>query len=548
MSARVRSGCVVFLVAAFLAVALAADSATAAITGLRRVASGVNAPIFVTHAPGDRSRLFIAERGGVIRILNLHTGSMLPTPFLTMSGISTDGEGGFLGLAFHPDYSNSGMPGFGKFYVNVTTNSTTQTHIREFTVSTGDPNVANAGSLRQITSFAQPQDNHNGGWIGFSPNNKFLYIASGDGGGGNDTGTGHTAGTGNAQDVTNNPLGKMLRIDPTGDDFPTDSARNYAIPPTNPFKTGVGTPTDDGGDDEIWAFGLRNPFRASFDRSNGDLWIGDVGQGAREEINRQPAASAGGENYGWRLREGTIATPTVGGECTGTTVCTEPVYDYDRDQDQMGGSVVTGGYVYRGPDPSLQGKYFFLDSRNDSATANDNYWMFDPANPRASVMNIDSLLVPNVGSLQFPVSFGEDAVGNLYIAYIASGEVHRIATAAIAGDYDFDGNVDNDDYHIWKATLGTVATVGTGVLSADGNGNNTVDAADYVLWRNNFGASLASGGSNAVPEPAPAAIIGALLALFPPFWRHRLPELVHVSRPCRTSANVHDTGARLRYS
>ena len=167
---------------------------------------------------------------------------------------------------------------------------------------------------------------------------------------------------------------------PHGDDFPTDAARNYAIPPTNPFKAGVGVPGDDVGDDEIWAFGLRNPFRDSFDRMTGDLWIGDVGQGAREEIDFQAAASTGGENYGWRLREGTIAhARRRAAQCTGTTVCTEPVYDYDRDMDPFGGSVVTGGYVYRGPDPSLQGKYFFLDSRNDADTANDNYWMFDPA-------------------------------------------------------------------------------------------------------------------------------------------------------------------------
>ena len=258
-----------------------------AIAGLQRVATGVSAPLFVTHAPGDTSRLFIAERGGGIRILNLDTGVLQTTPFLTMSGVSTDGEGGFLGLAFHPDYFNVGMPGFGKFYVNVTTNSTTMTHIREFQVSAGNSNMADAGSLRQIMSFAQPQTNHNGGWIGFSPNNKFLHIATGDGGGSNDTGTGHTAGTGNAQDVTSNMLGKILRVDPTGDDFEADANRNYSIPPTNPFKAGVGSPDDDGGDDEIWAYGLRNPFRDSFDRITGDLWIGDVGQGSAGR-NRSP--------------------------------------------------------------------------------------------------------------------------------------------------------------------------------------------------------------------------------------------------------------------
>src|ERR1700754_248237 len=219
---------------------LSSNFAHAVITGMQSVATGLSSPIFVTHAPGDSSRLFIAERGGGIRILNLQTGVLQSTPFLTMSGISTNGEGGFLGLAFHPNYSNFGMPGFGKFYVNVTTNSTTATHIREFTVSTGDPNVANAASLREIMTFAQPQTNHNGGWIGFSPNDGYLYIATGDGGNSNDDGAGHTAGTGNAQDITANLLGKMLRIDPTGDDFAADTNRNYAIPLTNPMRAGVG--------------------------------------------------------------------------------------------------------------------------------------------------------------------------------------------------------------------------------------------------------------------------------------------------------------------
>jgi glucose/arabinose dehydrogenase len=406
---------------------LSSSSAHATITGMQQVATGLTAPIFITHAPGDASRLFIAQRGGAIRILNLTTGVLEATPFLSMSGISTTGEGGFLGLAFHPNYFNAGQPGYRKFYVNVTTDSTTVTHIREFEVSAGNPNVANAASLRQILSFAQPQTNHNGGWIGFSPLDGYLYIASGDGGGGNDTGTGHTAGTGNAQDITNNLLGKMLRIDPTGDDFTGDTNRNYSIPLTNPMRAGVGSPSDDAGDDEIWAYGLRNPFRASFDRQTGDLWIGDVGQGAREEVDFQSSASAGGENYGWRLREGSIQTPTagIGGPCTG---CTEPVYDYDRDADQFGGVVITGGYVYRGQDPTLNGKYLFLDSRNSNGTSDDNYWMFDPVNPRGTVQNIDALVAPGGGSRQFPVSFGEDSAGNLYVAYIGSGEVFRIAT------------------------------------------------------------------------------------------------------------------------
>jgi glucose/arabinose dehydrogenase len=495
----------ILAIAATLAILLDHEPAQAAIVGLQRVASGMGGPIFVTHAPGDTSRLFIAQRGGHIRILNLDTGVLQATPFLSTT-VDTSGEGGLLGLAFHPDYFNEGTPGYGNFYVNVTTASPFTTRVREFTVSATNPNLANAGSLREILSFTQPQTNHNGGWIGFSPNDNYLYIASGDGGGGFDDGTGHTAGTGNAQDITNNLLGKMLRVDVNSDDFPADASRNYAIPPSNPF---VGVT----GDDEIWSYGLRNPFRASFDRVTGDLWIGDVGQNQREEIDFQPASSPGGENYGWRYREGTVQTQIVGGPLLPSY--TQPAYDYNRDNDAYGGTVVSGGYVYRGPDPSLQGKYFFLDSRNDAATANDNYWHFDPANPYGTVMNIDSLITPNIGSAQFPVSFGEDAWGNLYIAYLGSGEVYRIATneSSLVGDFEADGDVDLADYDEWLASFG-------GPLAnpaAEGPaGNGIADAADYVVWRKNLGASLpagAGGGSAPVPEPISALCLGNLLGL-----------------------------------
>jgi glucose/arabinose dehydrogenase len=498
-----------YATAVALVVSLICGSAFADIAGLQRVATGLSAPIFVTHAPNDPNRLFIAQRGGAIRILNLNTGVLQPTPFLSMSGIDTEGEGGFLGLAFHPNYSNVGMPGFGKFYVSITTDGAPLTsRIREFEVSATDPNIANPASLREILSFAQPQANHNGGWIGFSPNDHYLYMSSGDGGNGDDTGTGHTPLTGNAQDTTNNLLGKMLRIDINGDDFPADANRNYAIPPTNPFRAGVGDPADDVGDDEIWSYGLRNPFRASFDRLTGDLWIGDVGQTAREEIDFQPGNSPGGENYGWRLREGLIATPSggVGGAKPPGNV--DPVYDYDRNNDPFGGTVVIGGNVYRGPDPSLQGKYFFLDSRNSGAPGDDNYWMFNPADPFGTVQNVDTLLVPDVGSVQFPVSFGEDATGNLYIAYIGSGEVYRIRTR-VPGDYNGDGEVNDADYQTWRATFGF--TNRGDPQPADGNGNGVVDAADYVLLRKLLDA--APPATAAVPEPATAVLVLALVGL-----------------------------------
>ncbi len=488
---------------AALALVFVSRTTDAAISGLTRVASGLTSPIFVTHAPGDRDRLFIAQRGGAIRILDLNTGVLQPTPFLTMSGLTTAGEGGFLGLAFHPEYYDPEADGYGKFYVEVTTSGSALTvRIREFSVSNTDPNLADPGSLREVLSYTNPQSNHVGGWIGFSPNNKYLYIANGDGGGGFDGGDdspGHTAGTGNAQDITDNLLGKMLRIDPIDPD--PMSGPNYAIPPTNPF-VGVA------GDDEIWAYGLRNPFRNSFDRITGDLWIGDVGQNQREEIDFELASSTGGLNYGWRYREGFVETQFVGQPWIPDY--TQPVYDYNRDNDEFGGIVVTGGYVYRGPDPSLQGQYFFLDSRNSSSPTDDNYWMFDPDNPLGTVMNIDSLLTPDTGSVQFPVSFGEDAVGKLYIVYLApgttNGEVYRIATnELLPGDYNADGEVDDLDYNVWSTTFGT----STSPRPADGNGDGMIDLADYVVWRKNFGASVHGGagsGRSTVPEPATACM------------------------------------------
>jgi glucose/arabinose dehydrogenase len=464
--------------------------------------------MFVTHAPGDRNRLFIAERGGTIRVFNLRTGTLEATPFLTIPSVDAAGEGGLLGLAFHPDYQNNH-----KFYVNVTIDngglifqnavSPFSTHIREYSAPSATANVADPAPTA-ILNFIQPQSNHNGGYIGFGPNDDYLYVLSGDGGGGDDVGDGHTPGTGNAQDITSNFLGKILRVDVNGDDFPTDAAKNYAIPPTNPF---VGIT----GDDEIWAYGLRNPFRGSFDRANGDLWVGDVGQTAREEIDRQLGTSPGGENYGWRLREGTIQTPgSVGGAKPPGNV--DPVYDYPR-TGTFGGTVVTGGNVYRGPDPTLQGKYFFADSNNSFDVADDKFWTFDPANPSGTVASIKSLLTPDVGSPAFPVAFGEDAVGNLYIVYL-NGNVYRIKTNALTpGDFDADADVDADDFAVWKAGFGT--TSGALPANGDADGDGDVDGADFLAMQRNLGWSALNAGtpaSAAVPEPTSSTVIALLAA------------------------------------
>ena len=285
-------------------------------------------------------------------------------------------------------------------------------NVVEYQTSISNPDIADMSSARPIIRISHPQTNHNGGWIGFGPDG-FLYIAQGDGGNGNDFGSGHIEPTGNSQEISNNLLGKMLRIDVDGDDFPLDANRNYAIPTDNPF---VNQP----GDDEIWAYGLRNPWRVSFDRVRGDFYIADVGQNAREEINFQPSSSIGGENYGWRLREGTIENPNFkpfpeqnvpfGGPRPPGNV--DPIYDYTRGNGLFQGRSVTGGYVYRGPVAALRGNYFFADIRAF------NLWSFpvsgDGVPDPTQVENWNSRIFPESNSPLAIASFAEDARGNLY--------------------------------------------------------------------------------------------------------------------------------------
>ncbi len=376
----------------------------------RLIAEGLDRPLFATAAPGDQNRLFIVEqKTAKIKILDLNTKTLLPLPFLTINPsevLTTGGEQGLLGLAFHPDFANNS-----KFYISYTApggGTAGNTSLIEYQLSTNNPNIADPTTARKILSINQPQSNHNGGWIAFGPDG-YLYWGVGDGGGSDDNDSNHTPGVGNAQDITDNLLGKILRLDVNGDDFPNDSERNYAIVPDNPF---VGKE----GDDEIWAFGLRNPWRASFDRTTGDLYIADVGQNNREEINFQPASSLGGENYGWRLREGTIPTPTGGVGGVRPLGAIDPFYDYDNSI----GRSVTGGYVYRGIIEALDGTYFFADF------VSSKIWSLRFDGTTISEKSDRTLeLKPDVGSIDRIASFGEDAMGNLYIIDL-DGEIFQI--------------------------------------------------------------------------------------------------------------------------
>ena len=369
---------------------------------LERVAVGLNEPLFATSAPGDPNTLYIAEKTGTIRTLDLTTSTLSPTPFMTATSISTGIERGLLGLAFHPDFQNNGY-----FYINVT-NTSGHTEIRRHQV-TG----SSVSGPTPVLSYNQPFVNNNGGWMGFHPKDGTLYIASGDGGSSNDP-------RNNAQDITNNLLGKILRIDVDGDDFPVDPSRNYAIPADNPF---VGIP----GDDEIFAYGLRNPWRNSFDRKTGALYIADVGQTAREELNFIRADSSGGENFGWRFREGFIAGPGSGPP----PGLIDPIYDYSRGGGPLQGFSITGGYVYRGPIAELQDHYFFADF------VNGHVWSFkydlndvNPDTDTAQFIDWTDVLTTDVGLVGSISSFAEDADGNLYIIDFG-GEVFKITGGTV---------------------------------------------------------------------------------------------------------------------
>lgn len=464
---------------------------------LRRVGSGFNQPMLVTARPGEDRVLFVVQRNGGIRILDRCTGDINQEPYLFIADTDTQGCGGLQSMAFHPDFAVNG-----KFYVYTTVDnggvmidggvSPFSSHIREYTQL--NANNADQGSLVEVFQWVQPQPDHNGGWIGFNPRvtpgqPQYLYITSGDGGKLDDPDN-------NAQTIVNEPLGKILRIDVNSDGFPADPLKNYVVPASNPF---VGT----NGDDEIWAYGLRNPFRAGFDRLTGDFYLGDVGENSREEVDLLPATSPGGDNFAWARREGAISH--LGGASQPGDV--EPIYDYPHGTGAFEGNSVTGGFVYRGSVQSVYGKYLFGDFTSG------NLWKFDPADAYTSIVRLTDTITVVGGSFRNISGFGEDGMGNPYLVDF-DGEIYMFESdppscvdisclvPCISGpgvavnsncarfDADLDSDVDLIDYaeqtvstpgpNLADCASGPGAVFGLPCNRFDADADLDVDLADYA--------------------------------------------------------------------
>lgn len=365
-----------------LAALWVAVPAHAAVTWTK-VVGGVTQPVDIAGARDGTNRLFVVQQTGQVRVIRNQT--LVATPFLDINTlVLATGEQGLLGIAFHPQFASNRQ-----FYVNYTRKADGATVVARYLANAGGADTADPASGQVLLVIAQPYSNHNGGAVKFGPDG-YLYIGMGDGGSSNDPES-------RAQDRTT-LLGKMLRID-------VDAGSPYAIPAGNPWANGVN------GRAEIFAIGLRNPWRISFDRGTGDFWIADVGQGAIEEVNRVAAGTGAGANFGWRMMEGNNCTGLSGPVACNDASLTRPVVAYGHDV----GCSVTGGFVYRGTHvPSLAGKYVYGDfcsGRLWAATGAGSAWT--PA---------------ELGDTAYQLSaFGEDDAGELYFADYATGDIYRFA-------------------------------------------------------------------------------------------------------------------------
>lgn len=381
-----------FLKPAASAAFLATLTISHAELAVEQVAKGFERPVWAGVPKGIDGKLWVMEQAGQVWIVDQKTGGRETEPFLDIrQDVSRKGnEEGLLGLAFAPDFATSG-----RYYVDFT-DKEKQTRIVRFTSE--DRKTTKPSSAEIVMIYPSEFENHNGGWLGFGPDN-MLYIANGDGGSGNDPNK-----HGQALDTY---LAKILRID-------VSPETGYKTPPDNPFVN------DKNAKPEIWAYGVRNPWRCSFDRATGDFWIGDVGQNNWEEIDHVPNGKGAGANYGWSLREGDKETPKkdVGGPPPRGAI--DPVYVYKHGGGESEGVSVTGGYVYRGPVKELQGRYIFADYQNP------RIWSFVLKGGKATDFKDHTKeLQPNGGRINLISSFAEDQDGGLFIVD-HTGPIYRI--------------------------------------------------------------------------------------------------------------------------
>ncbi len=380
--------------------------------------SSIPGTIYVTAPPGDTSRIFSVQRGGTIRVHPTTTYAANVTPFLTVANVNQSGERGMLSMAFHPSYSTNG---WFYFYYSRTNGTLAETVIARARVSTTDPNIADPASLQDVLVVTGSAAIHQAGWIGFGPDG-LLYVPLGDNGQSSLTQSNTTL------------RGKILRLDVDGPDnipgntdddgFPDDATKLYTIPPNNPFL-------NDPMPDEVWAVGVRNPFRCSFDRLTGDFWVGDVGGGSREEVTRL-TVNSGGANLGWPCAEGNQISNTNCVNAMGAAY-TPPMFDYRNNVGTLntiaGGCYVVGGYIYRGSAiPCLKGQYLFADGCAGWFTG-------IPRSPGV----VDEFYRQGTDRLQ---SAGEDASGELYLIGLnQGGTIYKIEpNGLVAGTPDCDNN------------------------------------------------------------------------------------------------------------
>lgn len=360
---------------------------------LAPLASGMALPVSITAAGDHSGRLFVVEQGGQIQIVR--NGVKLPQPFLDVrSLITSGGERGLLGLAFSPNYAANGH--FYVYYTNLSGDLT----IARYSVG-ANPDLADPTSGVVVLTILHPTNsNHNGGQLAFGPDG-YLYAGTGDGGGGGDPAN-------NAQNL-NVLLGKLLRLDVEGSGCVQNppKAQNYCIPAGNPLVSTPGTRA------EIWSYGLRNPWRFSFDRLTGDLYIADVGQDLQEEINFQPSAAVGGHNYGWKILEGNLCYAPASG-CTPPAAYVPPVMVYEHGANDSNGCSVTGGYAYRGPNIylNMQGVYFYADFCKGKI-----YGLKDDAGWQTQLLMTAPFTIS---------SFGQDDSGSLYVADYSNGVIYQL--------------------------------------------------------------------------------------------------------------------------